>query len=228
MKNYAKTVNKLFKYAKRKDRKRRKKVGLSKTWNDFESLEYRKKFDEFYVNITNELMNALAKEVGQLPESINDSHYSKEIQKYMYHENLEEVLLVPHAMAKLIDYRTSLGGTYLDIAKLCNLSAYIYPIDTLSFPTPKYDMAIASLLIGLKELHLLPLYSKQGMLSALFFYWLIYDTKSKMLNNKILVDIAEKEKGSFINFKSHLFGYWSYRSFGGEEDFYSVFLRDKT
>lgn len=220
MSDYDKKLRSMVNVLKKGDIKNRKKAGLKKKRTDTESITFRKRIDDFYDSTTKKLNSAIDEEINRLPEKETSNIYSNEIHSSRYHEYLEEVLILPHATAKFIDYATNSRGTYLDIAKLCNLFALAQPVSTDSESTPKYTNAFGRYILGLKELGIISPVSEVGLRSGDFLYWLIYDENTFSLNLQLLIDIAEKSKGSFGSFKSFIAGYWLVRNTENSQEFY--------
>lgn len=216
MDKYNETLNMIVHQFREKDEKDRKSRGLSKTRSDIESIEYRNNFDAFYTSATNDLINSIKSDFGKLPDSLLASDFI-DMDMTRYHDFLDVHLVLPHALAKLLDYQTNLRGNNADIAKICNLFALTAvtvaaKASSIDMTKIKFVRAYQALLKGLENLniHKAP-FSNIGLITSQFLYWFIYDGNSNEPNLNILVDLAEATKGSFGDFKSSIVAYWLIR-----------------
>jgi len=216
MDKYNKNLNMIINQFRENDEKDRKSRGLSKTRSDIEAIEYRNNFDTFYTSITNELINSYKSDFGKLMDHPSASIFINDIDMTRYHDFLDDHLVLPHAIAKLLDYQTNSMKNNFDIGKICNLFALArigmnkkLPIDESK---ERFLRAYQSLVNGFIKLNVVEgLYGNIGIITGTFLYWLIYDCSSNELNLNILVDLAEATKGSFYDFKCFIAGYWEMR-----------------
>lgn len=213
-----KVLNEIIRRFREDDEKDRKSKGLSKVRSDFEALQYRRQFDDFYSDVTNALSAAIKTNFGRLLDTSLASIFINDIHLTKYHAYLDDYLVLPYALAKLLDYQTNSRGKITDIAKICNLFALANMLGSLKQGTTmdetKYEFvrAFQSLVVGLKNLNIQNApFSEGGTQIGNFLYWIIYDSSSGELNLNILIDLAEATKGSFGDFKTFLTAYWRIR-----------------
>jgi hypothetical protein len=217
MDKYDETLNMIFKEFKEKDEKDRQSRNLRKIRTDMEAIEYRNYFDNFYTDVTNNLINSIKSSFGKLPDSPLASTFIDVIDKTMYLEFLDTHLVLPHALIKLLDYQTNSRGRNSDIAKTCNLFALPWVMSALGNAAAdktkrEFIKAYSSLINGLKNLNIYEApFSQSGIETGNFLYWLIYDGNNNELNLNILIDLAEATKGSFSDFKTFIVAYWLIR-----------------
>jgi hypothetical protein len=200
----------------RKDEEDRKSKKLKKSRSDFEAIEYRNYFDSGYKKIIDEYVKSILHDYGTFPNpNSSDSLYVDKIQMLDLHEYLSRVLYLPHVVTKVIDHKTHNGGKYIDIGKICNLY-------TLTVSSPgrfgtntiknEFARAFSKLFKWLNDNNILEaFFSKRGIETSLFLYWLIYDNDKKIINLNILVELSEAAKGSFSDFKIYVVGLWLLR-----------------
>lgn len=232
MGSYERKVDLYFRKLKKADRKSRRKNRLRKVRSDVEAMEYRRKFDEYYDNTIGEFIRVIEEENMGMPNPGPNKAFSETIHTTRYHEYLEERLAVPHALAKFLNYATNSRGQYQDLAKFCNILALTPAVgqgDNVEYPR-SYKEAWYSHVAGLKELGIITHLSEGGMKTGIFIYWLIYDLKTSRINFQLLIDVADKTKGSFGDFKSLLSGLWLLRKSNSEdtmEFYYDTILKAK-
>jgi hypothetical protein len=199
-----------------KDEKERKSKRLNKRRTDFEAIEYRKSFDNFYVGAVNDSINFVKTNLGKIQDSPRASSYS-EIDFLRYHDFLQTGIVVPHALAALIVYKTNSRGEFTDIAKICNLMAIFNAL--LLNPSQEPPMVlelgkmIGRLTSGLESLNIHePFFSNPGIWLGGLLYWLIYD--GEFLNLDMLIDVARGIKGCVYDYRTRIVGYWAAKSIG--------------
>lgn len=217
MSQYDEALNEIIKLFREDDEKDRKSKGLNKIRSDFEALQYRRQFDDFYANVTNSLSIAIKSDLGRLLDSPRASIFANDIERH--HDFLDDYLVLPHALAKLLDYQTNSRGRNTDISKMCNLLALtcipsgLEKDVTIDETKAAYRRAYLDLIRGLQRLNIATApFSDDGQITSGFLYWLIYDNSCGELNLNILVELAEATKGSFGDFKSFMVAYWKIRS----------------
>lgn len=217
MSQYDKILNEIIKLFREDDEKDRKSKGLNKIRSDLEAMQYRRQFDDFYANVTNSMSIAIKSNFARLLDSPIASIFVNDIERH--HDFLNDYLVLPHALAKLLDYQTNSRGRNTDIAKICNLLALsgiprgLEKGVTIDETKAEFARAYLNLITGLKSLNIVNApFSKDGMTASDFLYWLIYDNSCGELNLNILVELAEATKGSFGDFKSFMVAYWRIRS----------------
>jgi hypothetical protein len=216
MDEYNKLLNTIVDGLRKKDEQDRKSKKLSSVRSDIESILYRNHFDTFYTEIT----DTIIKPYGIL--ELSAPFVFGEMDINSYHKFLNDHLVLPHAIAKYLDYQTNSRGINTDIAKICNLLAL------LKRASEKPDIGkpkIVTLFNGLKEFSFGSAFSQNGMETGFFLYWLLYDDNCRNLNWNILIDLAEATKGSFGDFKNFIFAYWTIRA-GSPKESVKFFYED--
>ena len=214
MDQYNNQLNQIYKILIKKDEDDRKSRKLQKSRSDIEAIKYRMDFDEYYKKYSDEIVNSILHEVGTFPNPISersDTYYKVGMQNI--YERLDPILIIPHAIIKVIDFKTQSGGKSTDIGKVCNLYALC---DLLALGEAlKFDIhlecarALQHLIQFFNTNNISDVFfSKRGFETCAFLYWLIYDNDKKILDLNMLIQLSDATKGSFTDFRSYMVGFW--------------------
>jgi hypothetical protein len=232
MSQYDKVLNEIIRLFREDDEKDRKSKGLNKIRSDLEGMQYRRQFDDFYSSVINSMGIAIRADFGRLLDSPIASIFVNDVERQ--HDFLNDYLVLPHALAKLLDYQTNSRGRNADVGKICNLLALtgiprgLEKGVTIDETKAEFAKAYLILMTGLKSLNIVNApFSKDGITTSDFLYWLIYDKSCGELNLNMLIELAEATEGSFGDFKSFIVAYWKIRSVSPDTSvsfFYSEIL----
>jgi hypothetical protein len=208
-------TNKLIK----KDEDARKARGINKTRSEVETIKYRTDFDRLYNEFVDKVFTPFHIN-NTFPLPLGSDTFEK-FDLLGMHPFLDDMLMLPDAISKVINYKTANGGRNTDLAKVLNLYALTMAVFEGLKKNPSFETQLA---LAFKDFInrttqdsiMGAFFSERGMQVRIFIYWLIFDREKRELDLNLLLALADAAKGSFQSFKTALVPIWGLKQLNAE------------